>query len=326
MDKKRSTSTASSAITVPSEIGAEAVLSGQNVRARSTWWPSSRVSPVDVLIGLTILFYIVVLVDPGLIAPGSPTAIAGVPLAPPSLANWAGTDQLGRSVFDRLVWGARPVLLASAAGMCISMAIGVTLGVIGAMGGRVISVVAMRVLDILLALPILLIALMVIAILGPGIQSVVIALGVAFIPAFARVVYSSVRTLRRADYVSASRAMGATLPYIMVRHLIPNLATEVLVIASSAFGWAILTATTLSFLGFGVKLPSPDWGIDLAGGEPYLSTAWWISTFPGLAITATILFSNFLGDYLARRLDPQGQVRAIGTVGDPGVAARAIEE
>ncbi|HEX3591515.1 MAG TPA: ABC transporter permease, partial [Pseudonocardiaceae bacterium] len=167
----------------------------------------------------------------------------------------------------------------------------------------------MRILDIMLALPALLIALMVVAIVGNGVTSIVIAVGVAYIPAFARVVYGSVQRLRTADYVAAARLFGASRARTVARHLVPNLATEIAVVASSALGWAVLTAATLSFLGFGVNLPNPDWGVDLASGGQYLQTAWWISTFPGLAVTATILLSNYLGDYVSAILDPRRTVR-----------------
>jgi peptide/nickel transport system permease protein len=155
------------------------------------------------------------------------------------------------------------------------------------------------------------IALILIATAGSGVRSIVIAIGVAFTPGFARVVEASVRKLRSVDYVEAARVFGSSRSRTSIRHLLPNLMTEVVVLGTSAVGWAVLTATTLSFLGLGVQLPQPDWGSDLAAGATYLSTSWWLSTFPGLGITVTILLANFIGDSLMAALDPRDGVRPI---------------
>ncbi|GAA1266656.1 ABC transporter permease [Pseudonocardia aurantiaca] len=256
-----------------------------------------------------VLFLLVVVVFPAWITPGDPTASVGGALLGPSPTHLFGTDSLGRDVLTRTVWGANPILFASVTGILISTVIGVSLGLLGGMTNGFVSGLVMRILDVMLALPALLIALMVVAIVGTGVTSIVIAVGVAYIPAFARVVYSSVKRLRTADYIAAARLFGSSRPRTVARHLLPNLATEIAVVASSAVGWAVLTATTLSFLGFGVSLPAPDWGVDLSAGGQFLETAWWISTFPGLAITATILLSNYLGDYVSSILDPRHTIR-----------------
>lgn len=261
------------------------------------------------VLAVLVLFLVVIAIFPSWIAPGDPTASVGGALTAPSAGHLFGTDDLGRDVLTRTVWGAGPILRASFLGILIATTIGVALGVVGGMARGFLSGLVMRVLDVMLALPALLIALMVVAIVGTGTTSVVVAVGVAYIPAFARVVYASVQRLRTADYVAAARLFGATRSRTVVKHLLPNLATEIAVVASSALGWAVLTAATLSFLGFGVSLPAPDWGVDLASGGQYLQTAWWISTFPGLAITATILLSNYLGDYVSAVLDPRRTIR-----------------
>jgi len=252
---------------------------------------------------------IVLLLFPGLIAHTSPIATSDNILKPPSSAYWFGTDQLGRDVFSRTVYGARPVLVASLLGVVLATLAGVALGVVAGVSPRWLNSVIMRIIDVLLALPVLLIALILISVAGAGIPSIVIAIGVAFTPGFARIVEASVRTLRSVEYVQAARVMGSTGARTSFRHLIPNLLTEVVVLGTSAIGWAVLTATTLSFLGLGVQLPQPDWGSDLAAGANQLSTAWWLSTFPGLAITITILAANFVGDYLMTALDPRDGVR-----------------
>jgi peptide/nickel transport system permease protein len=261
------------------------------------------------ILAALVLFLAVVAFFPGLIAPGDPTASTGTPLSGPSANHWFGTDDLGRDVLTRTVWGAHPILLASVVGILISTVIGVSVGLLGGMTRGLVGGLVMRAIDVMLALPALLIALMVVAIVGTGVTSIVIAVGVAHIPGFARVVYGSVQKLRTADYVAAARLFGASRARTVVRHLLPNLATEIAVLASSAVGWAALQAATLSFLGFGVSLPAPDWGVDLASGGQYLDTAWWMSAFPGLAITATILLSNYLGDYVGSILDPRRTAR-----------------
>jgi peptide/nickel transport system permease protein len=254
---------------------------------------------------VAVIVIIVLLFAPGLIAHVQPTATGDSFLKSPSGAHWFGTDQLGRDVFSRTIYGARPVLIASLLGVVLATVAGVTLGVAAGIAPRWLNSVLMRVIDVLLALPVLLIALILIATAGSGVNSIVLAIGVAFTPGFARIVEASVRSLRSVEYVQAARVFGSTGIRTSVRHLIPNLMTEVVVLGTSAVGWAVLTATTLSFLGLGVQLPQPDWGSDLAAGATYLATSWWLSTFPGLAITVTILASNFIGDYLMTVLDPR---------------------
>jgi peptide/nickel transport system permease protein len=261
-------------------------------RALTTW----------AVLAVTTLIVIVLLARTG------PTATTGDILAPPSSAHWFGTDQLGRDMFSRTVYGARPVLIASLLGVILATVAGVALGLAAGTAPRWLNAVLMRVIDVLLAIPVLMIALILIVTAGSGVPSIVIALGVAFTPGFARVVEASVRKLRSVEYVQAARVFGATSMHTSVRHLLPNLMTEVVVLGTSAVGWAVLTATTLSFLGLGVQLPQPDWGSDLAAGATYLSTSWWLPTFPGLAITVTILVANFAGDALLTALDPRGDI------------------
>lgn len=275
--------------------------------ARTT--PRPRRSTAAVVPVVTVAFFLVLLAAPGLLSHIGPTFTTDAFLAAPSASHWFGTDQLGRDVFSRTVFGAQPVLAASLLGVVLAVVAGVALGVTAGIAPRWLNTVLMRVVDVLLALPVLLIALILIAAAGSGVRSIVIALGVAFTPGFARVVEASVRKLRSAEYVQAAQVFGSTALRTSVRHLLPNLMTEVVVLGSSAVGWAVLTATTLSFLGLGVQLPQPDWGTDLAAGATSLATSWWLSTFPGLAITVTILLANFTGDYLMTALDPREGVR-----------------
>ena len=244
-----------------------------------------------------------------LIAPYDPVHITPDNLAPPSLRHPFGTDQFGRDVLSRILWGARLTLLAPVVGIGISTLAGVPLGLLAGYSNRWLSGLIMRVMDVMLAFPGLLLALIVVTIIGPGVVNVMVAIGIAFIPVFARVVYGSTLAVRGQDYVTAARSIGCRPSWLVTHHILPNLATQIIVIASSAVGWAILTATTLNFLGFGVKLPTPEWGADLAAGKDWLQLAWWTSACPGLAITAIILASNYLGDHVAAVLEPHSHWR-----------------
>jgi peptide/nickel transport system permease protein len=290
--------------------------------------PVGRYVGTGVLV-LGALLLLAVLLVPSWLVQYSPTATGAETLKAPSASHWFGTDQLGRDVFSRVVYGSRPVLVASFGGVALATVIGVILGVIGGAGPRLVRGVVMRVVDVLLSLPVLMIALILIATVGSGLKSIVIAVGIAFAPGFARIIESSVRKLRSAEYVQAARVFGSTGVRTSLRHLLPNLATEVVVLVSSGIGWAVLTATTLSFLGLGVSLPAADWGSDLAAGATYLATAWWLATFPGAAITVTILVANFAGDAVTAALDPRGDrrfrqnMRALVGFGRPGLGRRS---
>jgi peptide/nickel transport system permease protein len=263
------------------------------------------------VIAIAAVAVVVLLAAPGLIARVGPTATGNDILSGPSAAHWFGTDQLGRDVFSRTIYGARPVLAASLLGVLLATVAGVGIGLAAGTAPRWLNSVIMRIIDVLLAIPVLMIALILIATAGSGVRSIVIAIGVAFTPGFARVVEASVRRLRSVEYVQAARVFGSSPVRTSLRHLLPNLLTEVVVLGTSAIGWAVLTATTLSFLGLGVQLPQPDWGSDLAAGATNLATSWWLSVFPGLAITVTILAANFIGDYLLAVTDPGGGLRPV---------------
>jgi len=244
-----------------------------------------------------------------LIAPYDPVHVTTDNLAAPSARHLMGTDQFGRDVLSRILWGARLTLAAPVVGIGISTAVGVPLGLVAGYSTRWVSGLIMRTMDVLLAFPGLLLALIVVTIIGSGLLNVMVAIGIAFIPVFARVVYGSTLAVRGRDYVTAAQSIGCTGRWIVGRHILPNVTTQVVVVASSAIGWAILTATTLNFLGFGVRLPTPEWGADLASGKSWLQLAWWTSTFPGLAITLVILASNYLGDHIAAVLEPDSHWR-----------------
>lgn len=252
-----------------------------------------------VVLGLLVLISIV---TPWLPISDPVQVEVGRALEAPSMDHIMGTDQFGRDVASRVLWGARSILPLAIIGVAISLALGLPAGLLGGyLGGRLGSI-TMRGIDIMLAFPALLLALLIVAILGPGQITVAIAVGVGYIPYFARLVFGVSRSLKQRDFITAQKILGSTNLRIVIRHLLPNMATTLVVLISSALGWAIIAAATLNFLGFGVSPPTPDWGADLKAGQRALRDGWWIAAFPGLAITLTILAVNRAGDLLTERI------------------------
>jgi peptide/nickel transport system permease protein len=226
-------------------------------------------------------------------------------LAAPSLAHWLGTDEFGRDVASRAMLGARISLLIAIQTVVISIAIGTALGlVVGFLRGWTERVI-MTFSDALLAFPGILLALALVAVIGSSRHSIVIALAIAYLPATIRVVRGSVISIREREYVEASRVAGDSALYTMWRIVLPNALPPILVLATSLFGWVILSESALSFLGVGVPPPLPTWGNMLSSARPYMYAASWLSIAPGLCIVATLLGINMLGDTLRDRLDPR---------------------
>jgi ABC-type dipeptide/oligopeptide/nickel transport system permease subunit len=248
-----------------------------------------------------VLVVLAVLLAP-VIAPDSPTVAVGLARSAPSLAHPFGIDHLGRDVLSRVLWGGRETLLMAGLSTLLAAVVGVPIGLFAGYVGGLRGGVSMRLMDVLLAFPGLLLALIIITIGGTGVPSTVLAVGVSFVPVFARVVYGSTQRVRSEEYIAASIVVGASPLRVMVRNVLPVVLTEVVVMISSAIGWTMLLTAALNFLGFGVAPPTPEWGADLGAGTEYLDQAWWISAAPGFAITVTILIANFLGDYFAKLL------------------------
>jgi ABC-type dipeptide/oligopeptide/nickel transport system permease subunit len=265
---------------------------------------AARRDPIGFIAALAALLLVLVALLAPLLPVAAPAAIVGTAQQAPSAHHLFGTDQLGRDVLSRTIWGARHTLVTAAASTALAAAIGTPLGILAGYLARWPSGVVMRVMDVLLAFPGLLLALVVVTILGPGVSTVVLAVGISYTPIFARVVYGPTKSIRAQDYIAAARAVGCGPLRIVRRHVLPVLASELIVVISSAIGWTTLLAATLDFLGFGIRPPSPDWGADLSAGVQYLGQAWWISAAPGVAITVTILLANYLGDFLASMTDP----------------------
>ncbi|MBI4280061.1 MAG: ABC transporter permease [Armatimonadetes bacterium] len=216
-----------------------------------------------------------------------------------------GTDALGRDVLARVVRGARLSLVVGGAAAMVSAVLGVVLGLLaGYYGGRIDALI-MRIADIQMAFPLILLAITVIAVLGPGLLKLIVVLGVSRWVAYARVVRGQVLVQRTLEFVLAARALGASDARILWRHVLPNVQTSIIVVTTFTFSSAILTESTLSFLGLGVQPSIPTWGRMLAEGREYLREAWWLTTFPGLALMAAVLGANALGDWLRDYLDPR---------------------
>lgn len=219
-----------------------------------------------------------------------------------------GTDQLGRDILSRLIYGARISLIIGLSAVLLAGSLGTLMGLVaGYRGGRVDDL-CMRLTDTMLAMPFILLALAVIAVLGSSLRNIIIVLGATSWVSYARVVRAEVLTLRTREFVSAAQALGGGGPRIVFRHLLPNVLTPVIVIATLEVARMIILESALSFLGLGVQPPTPTWGGMLADGRAYLSTAWWFATVPGLCIMLSVLGINLLGDWLRDVLDPRLQL------------------
>lgn len=252
--------------------------------------------------GAALAVIILAAVAPGLLTSVSPfeTNAAAAGQAPSAL-HFFGTDQSGRDVFTRVVYGARYSLMVGLGATAIAFVTGLILGVGAALGPKVVDTAVSRLIDVLMAFPEFLLALVVIAVIGTGEASIPIAVALAAVPAYARVARSETLVVSRAGYIRASRLLGVRPFAVVWRHVIPNIVGPLLVMATIGVGTAIVTASGLSFLGLGPQPPTPEWGVILSEGRNFLATAWWIGVFPGLAITATVLSISTVGRYFRSR-------------------------
>ena len=262
---------------------------------------------------VTVLVLLAVAVFGGLISPYDPNkAEAKVILQAPSLVHLMGTDELGRDVLSRTIAGARVAVLAGVVSVGFALIVGVTVGLLAGYWGGWVDDVLMRVVDAIWSLPTLILALAITASLGPGLTNAMIAIGVVFAPAFARLVRGQALSVREMDFVLAARVVGAGPTRIMALHIWPNVMAPIIVQSSLMVAQAIIIEATLSFLGLGVEPPNASWGSMLRSGYQYLERAPWISIFPGMAIFLTVLALNMLGDGLRAALDPRLRQRGAG--------------
>jgi peptide/nickel transport system permease protein len=226
-------------------------------------------------------------------------------LSPPGAGHWLGADQYGRDILSRLIWGTRSALLAIVAANGLALAVGGSFGLVAGFAGGRVDAVIMRLVDVMLAFPYLLLALIIVAALGPSLTNSIIAIGIIYTPQYARLMRGQVLSIQGADFVWAARSVGAGRLRVMLRHVLPNSMSPVLVMATLQSGSVIVETAGLSFLGLGAQPPSPDWGALLADGHAYFLSAWWIATFPGLAIFLVVVGFNLIGDALRDQLDPR---------------------
>jgi peptide/nickel transport system permease protein len=218
-----------------------------------------------------------------------------------------GSDELGRDVLSRLIYGARVSLFVAFSSVILSGTIGSILGMVAAFYRGWVEIVIMRLVDIVLSVPAILFAIITVAVLGPGLINVVIVLALTRWPRYARVAYGQTLSVANMPYVRLSRFMGASWPRLLGRHILPNIAGSLVVVATLEFGLMVLFEAGLSFLGLGVQPPTASWGAMLSTGRNYVVTAWWIATFPGLALFLLVLSINLIGDHVRDRLDPKAR-------------------
>lgn len=265
---------------------------------------AARVRPGVVAAWTVIGLLVAAAAWPELLATADPNAVdPASALAPVSSQHFFGTDQLGRDVYSRVVHGARLSLLVGLGATAIGVAVGSLLGVLAATGGRVMDEVLMRVTDVLLAFPGLLLALLVIAVLGPGTLNTTIALGFAAVPGYVRLARGQALVVRESGYVRAAVVLGRSRSAIFLSHVLPNSLPPVLVFAMVDIGTALMASTSLSFLGLGAQPPTPEWGSMLAEGRDYLDTAWGLAVFPGAVVTVSVIALYVAGAHLRARFE-----------------------
>ena len=222
---------------------------------------------------------------------------------PPSAQHWLGTDQLGRDLLTRVIYGSRYSLLISVAAMALAVVFGTLLGLAAALARGVVDELLSRAVDVISAFPDLLLALMLIAFTGPGTNNLIIALGVASVPRFARVVRAQTYSVMTSGYVEQARTFGLSRFTLITRHILPHAIAQVPALATLGLGTAIIGTAGLSFLGMGPQPPTAEWGLMLAEGRNYLRNAWWIAVWPGVFITLTVIAVNTLGRYWQARFE-----------------------
>ncbi|WP_403023324.1 ABC transporter permease [Salinibacterium sp. GXW1014] len=276
--------------------------------------PPSRGSLIGLLLqnkvtlaGCIVLLIVAVVAIIGpLVAPYGVNATNVVnALQPPSAEHWFGTDDLGRDVFSRVLVATRVSLLVAVASVAFALVIGVVVGIVSGYTRGWLDTVLMRGVDVMFAFPVLLLAMAIVAILGPGLLTTMLAIGIVYTPIFARVTRGSTLSVAVEPFVQASRTMGTGSFFILRRHILPNITGPLIVQTSLSLAFAILSEAALSFLGLGVQPPQPSWGRMLFDAQGFLGLAWWMSIFPGAAIFITVLAFNLVGDGLRDVLDPR---------------------
>jgi peptide/nickel transport system permease protein len=277
-----------------------------NESARVASWRLLLSNPVTTISAVLLVAIGVVAVTARWIAPYGVNKIdVADALRPPSGAHWFGTDELGRDIFSRVLVATDASLQIAVVSVAFAFVVGVTMGVISGYRGGLLDTVLMRIADVMLAFPLLLLALAIVAILAPGTATTILAIGIVYTPIFARVARASTLSVRVEPFVAVSRTLGTGHLYILGRHILPNIAGPVIVQTSLSLAFAILSEAALSFLGLGIQPPEPSWGRMLFDAQGFVQRAWWMGVFPGAAIFVAALAFNLLGDGLRDVLDPK---------------------
>ena len=237
-------------------------------------------------------------------APYDPILISMEGRKSPNVDHIFGTDRLGRDILSRIIYGTKYSLSIGLMSVSIGLIFGTTMGVLSAYYGGLVDTIIMRFIDALLAFPGILLALVVIAVLGPGLFNVMLAVGISTVPEYARLARGKVLSVMQLEYIEAIHSIGGSNIRVILKHILPNISAPITILATLQVGNAILVGSGLSFLGMGAQPPTPEWGLMTAEGRSFMSQAWWISTFPGIAILITVISINQFGDGLREAIDP----------------------
>ncbi|WP_172370801.1 nickel transporter permease [Sporosarcina jiandibaonis] len=280
--------------------------SSPRIEAYKAFWKRLSKNKAAVVGGFFILLFIVVSIVGPFLTTKDPTEVMVLnKLQPPSAEFWFGTDNFGRDIFTRIIHGMSLTLKVGFLSVAIGGSIGVIFGIVSGYYGGKIDTIIMRVMDVLLAFPGILLALAIVSVLGGSLQNVIIAVAVFSVPAFARIVRSSTLSVRQLEYIDAVKALGASDFRIIFKHILPNVVSPIIVQATLRIATAVLTASGLSFLGLGAQPPEPEWGAMLNDGRTYMKTAPHLMLFPGMMIAIVVLAFNIFGDGLRDALDPK---------------------
>lgn len=283
----------------------------QNLRAWLARTPTSII-----VMGSLLIAFVVVAVFAPLLAPFDPSRQSLIlRLRPPGSAGpqgmtyLLGTDDLGRDLLSRVIYGARASMFVAVASVSVSLLIGTALGMLAGWRRGWVEIVIMRFVDVMLSIPAILLAVLAVAVAGPGFQTLILVLGLTRWPRYARVAYAQTLQVATLPYIRAAELAGASATRLLLRHVLPNIAGPLLVVATAEFGLMILFEAGLSFLGLGIQPPTPSWGTIMSAGRQYIERAWWLTVFPGGCLFLLVLSVNVLGDWVRDRLDPRARTR-----------------
>lgn len=285
-------------------------LTNRDNAPKNTRWRQLRrraLSSPNIIMGSLILGLMIVLsVFAPVITTADPVALSPRDrLLPPSAAHLFGTDDFGRDIFTRVLYGGQLSIQVGLVSVALASVTGTLLGLVAGFYGRWVDAFIMRIIDVMLAFPSILLALAIVAVLGRSLSNVMLAIGIASIPIYTRIARGSTLSVKQIDYITAAQAIGTSNWRIMWQHILPNVLAPIIVVTTNGIAGAIIAGAALSFLGLGAQPPTPEWGIMLSEGRVYLRSAWWITTFPGLAIMVTVMAINLVGDGLRDILDPR---------------------